>query len=225
MERGDVGFRIVNNIDRTPVELVEKFREVSTAQISDVMSRFGAMDSEIKPLCRGLKMVGTAFTVKVNPGDNLMLHKAILMAEKGDIIAVDGGGYCNRALAGEFMCARAKFRGIAGLIIDGSIRDVAGIRRLSYSVYARGVIPVGPFKEGPGEINVPISCGGIPVMPGDIVIGDDDGVVVVPSSEAPIIAQKAEVKQGQEKEKRKSIERGEVVYEWVDRVLKEKGVW
>jgi len=224
MKKGEVGFRIVRDIQRVPSELVKKFAGFSTAQISDVMSRFGAMDKEIKPCCSGLKMMGIAFTVRVNPGDNLMLHKAVLMAKRGDVIVVDGGGYCNRALAGEFMCTRAKLRDIAGLVIDGSVRDVAGIRRLSFSVYARGIIPVGPYKEGPGEINVPICCGGIPVMPGDIVVGDDDGVVVVPSLDAPKIAQKAEIKLHQESKKRKSIEKGKVIYEWVDRVLKEKGV-
>lgn len=225
MGSGNAGFRIITGIERCPKEITERFSNFSPAQISDVMNRFGVMGCDMKPVSSGLKLIGPAFTVKARPGDNLMLHKAIIMAQPGDVIVVDGGGRSSqRALAGDFMCSRAKKRGIAGLVIDGLIRDIASLRNLSFPVYACGVTPLGPYKDGPGEINTTISCCGVSVEPGDLIIGDDDGVVVVPRRDAEAVARLAELKAKKEDEKRIEIEKGHVVYEWVDKVLKEKGI-
>lgn len=132
----------------------------------------------------GVTMVGTAVTVRTSPGNNLLVHGAMDIAEPGDVIVVDAGGDLSHAIVGEMMALKAMQKGLRGFVIDGAMRDVAGIRALGLPIYARGATPAGPYKEGPGEVNVEIACGGVVVRPGDIVVGDEDGIVVVPKEEA-----------------------------------------
>jgi RraA family protein len=127
-------------------------------------------------------MVGTAITVRTRPGDNLAIHEALESVRPGDVIVVDGGGDTSRALIGEIMMTIAVERGAAGIVIDGAIRDVAAIRQSSFPCFARSSIHLGPYKDGPGEINVPVSIGGMVIAPGDIVVGDEDGIVAFPQS-------------------------------------------
>jgi RraA family protein len=171
----------------------------------------------------GIKMVGTAFTVKTAPGDNLMVHKALTLAKEGDVIIVDSCGNKSRALIGGIMCRLAKEKGLAGMVIDGLIRDSNDIWELGLPVYAYGTSPGGPYKEGPGEINTTISCAGVVVEPGDVVIGDDDGLVIVPQRNAETILLRTRKKKAHERDLSLKIETGRVDYSWIDELLKNKG--
>lgn len=190
----NVGFRVYSKIDRPDPELVEKFRGIPSSNINDEMNRLYCMSAAISPLNEVESMVGTAFTVKAPMGDNLMFHRALDMARPGDIIVVDGAGAMDRSLAGEIMITFAEKKGIAGIVVDGALRDLDGIRRSSIPVYARGITPQGPFKNGPGEIGVPVCCGGIVVFPGDILVGDQDGIVVIRPADAGEVLKAAQKK-------------------------------
>ena len=218
----NVGFRIHNKIDRPKRELVESFAGIPVANIADNMNRMSCMNSRIRPL-NSAPLLGTAITVKTRPGDNLMLYKAIDMAQPRDIIVVDGQGDLTNSITGELMITLMKEIGISGLIVDGAIRDLGAIREMDFPVYAVGVQPKGPYKDGPGEINVPISCGGIVVNPGDILVGDDDAVVVILPQDAPEILQKAKATVAKEAGIMEAIKNNKWDRSWVDKVLREKG--
>ena len=168
--------------------LIEAFKTAPTSIISDNLSRLpGAVG--LRPYHRGGQLVGAAFTVRTRPGDNLAIHKALELVGPGDVIVVDGGGDETRALIGEIMLNIAKYRGAAGYVIDGAIRDVGALKESDFPVFARAAIHRGPYKSGPGEINVPVSIGGMVVAPGDIVVGDEDGVVSFSQAVAPTLLQ------------------------------------
>ncbi|MDR2981564.1 MAG: RraA family protein [Puniceicoccales bacterium] len=184
----DIGNRIITTIERPRQNLIDQFRGIPSSNIGDMMNRLYCMRSYIKAMT-DRPLLGTAFTVKAPDGDNVFLHRALDLAAPGDVIVVDGGGCINRSLMGEIMFTYAQQRGISGFVLDGAIRDVDSLSHLSISVYARSVTPQGPYKNGPGEINVPISCGGQVVMPGDIIAGDADGICVIRASEAEKIVE------------------------------------
>lgn len=189
----NVGCRIFLKINRPERALVEAFAGLPVANIADEMGRFFCVDSRIKPM-NNRPLLGTAFTVKSRVADNLMLHKALELAQPGDVIIVDAQGDLSNAITGEIMMTQAAINGLAGVVIDGAIRDADAMKDITMSVYAAGVQPKGPYKDGPGEINVPISCGGIIVHPGDIVIGDADGIVIINPADAENILAKAKQK-------------------------------
>lgn len=175
-----LGFRIVERRRRVSAETIELFRDVPVANVSDVMSRMSAAGPDLRPLHAGGVLAGAAFTVKTRPGDNLMIHKALLMAGPGDVIVVDAGGDLTNALVGELMLSHARAIGTHGVVINGAVRDYGWIRTNSFPVFAAGITHRGPYKDGPGEINVPISLGGMIIEPGDLILGDEDGLVCVP---------------------------------------------
>lgn len=189
----NIGCRIFTKINRPSAEIISEFAKIPVANIADEMNRLFCMHARIKPFNKA-KLFGTAFTIKSRPGDNLMLHKALEMAQPGDVIVMDAQGDVSNAITGEIMMTQAALSGIAGVVIDGAIRDAESIAELDMPVYAIGVQPKGPYKDGPGEINVPISCGGIVVNPGDIIIGDSDGVVVIAPEQAEELLKKAQAK-------------------------------
>ncbi|UCI28615.1 RraA family protein [Mesorhizobium sp. B2-8-5] len=161
-------------------ELVDAFRVFATPLISDNLARVpGAVGLRPFHKISGI-MVGRALTVRTRPGDNQFIHRALDLVQPGDVIVVDGGGYEGRALVGEIMTSLAASRGAAGIVIDGAIRDAGAIGRNPFPCFARSAIHLGPYKDGPGAINVPVSVGGMVVGPGDIVVGDEDGVVAFP---------------------------------------------
>ncbi|SFJ17714.1 RraA famliy [Bosea sp. OK403] len=203
----NVGFRIFRRINRPDPGLVRALAVIPVANIADEMNRLFCLDAAIRPWNRAL-MAGCAFTVRARPGCNLLVHKALDMAAPGDVVIVEDGGDLTTALAGENMVLWARKRGLAGLVIDGAMRDVDAIRELDFPVYARGATPRGPHRNGPGEINVPISCGGVVVNPGDIVLGDGDGVLIVPPREAQAILERAKGKLAKELKTRESIADG-----------------
>ena len=196
----NIGNRIYTEIPRPAASLIEQFRGLPSSNINDEMNRLFCMHDYIRLLNPGKakQLLGTALTVKVPLGDNLFIHQALDMAQPGDVIVVDGGSGCNRSLAGEIMLRFAAEKGLAGIIVDGCLRDLEGIEKLEMPVYAKGITPQGPFKNGPGEINVPVSCGGQVVFPGDILVGDRDGIVVIRPADALEICKAAQEKKRKE---------------------------
>jgi len=189
----NTGCRIFLKVNRPSKNLVEGFRGLPVANIADEMNRFFCVDARIKPY-NDKPLLGPAFTVKTRTADNLMLHKALELAQPGDVIVVDAQGDLSNAITGEIMMTEAARNGVAGVVVDGAIRDSEALKELDMPVYAAGVTPKGPYKDGPGEINVPVSCGGIVVNPGDIVVGDADGIVIISPQDAPTILEKAKAK-------------------------------
>lgn len=168
-------------IARPPKEVIAAFERHDTAKVGDAMGRYGVLDHEIKPVAEGMRVLGPAVTVLTRPGDALFVAHAADVAQPGDVIVIDAGGYKDVSIIGERIAyyMQAK-RGINGLVVDGAVRDVRGIRELGFPTFARAITPRIFGTQGPGAINVPISCGGVPVNPGDLVLGDDDGIVIVP---------------------------------------------
>lgn len=163
-------------------DIVSRFLEIPTTCISDAMQGLNNLDPRIKPLKEEYRIAGRAVTVKMPVGDNLSVLKAIREAKPGDIIIVDAKGDLYRAIAGDFVVSMAQTLGIKGIVIDGTIRDILDIKQLKFPVFCKGTTVAASVKSGAGEINVPISCGGTAVHPGDIIVGDADGVVIVPQA-------------------------------------------
>ena len=219
----NIGFRILPAPKRPTAALLKQFKNVVVAHLSDSMNRLPGGDG-LDPMHNGSHMVGVALTVRVCPGDNLMVHKAIDMAQPGDVIVVAAGGDLSQAIIGEIMSTMAAKRGCAGMVIDGAIRDSGALAQSKFPVYARGVTHRGPYKNGPGEINVPVSIGGMVVNPGDIIVGDDDGVVAVGQDIAAIVLKAAKAKAKDEDAMLKAIRKGgKVDRSWVDQALHAKG--
>src|SRR4030095_6742673 len=180
---GRWGFGTLPSPPRLDEALVRQFRGLASSNLADAMGRFHFMDPGIQPRS-GLPLCGLAVTVNARPGDNLMVHKALQIAQPGDIIVVCTNGDTGSAVFGELMCHTAIAARLGGLVVDGAIRDVDGITALGFPAYSRAVCAGGCDKDGPGEVNTPIACGNTVVMPGDIIVGDVDGVVVIPREEA-----------------------------------------
>ncbi len=177
---GRPGFCVVTEIERPSPELVNRVAQFPASIIGDALAHRGNMDAGISPVSMQTRLCGPAITVSTKPGDNLMAHVALKIAQPGDVIVIDAKGDQSCALWGDLMARAAKAKGVAGLIVDGPIRDLKELIAFGWPVYSRGANPCGPEKNGPGEVNQPISCGGVPVNPGDIILGDSDGVIVIP---------------------------------------------
>lgn len=180
------GFRIFRRIRRPDPAVVSRFADLSAADVGDVMNTFNVMEAAIGRIA-GDRMVGPAVTVTVRSGDNLLIHKALDTVEPGDVLVVDGRADLVNALIGENLVLWARKRGVVGIVVDGAVRDVDALVAIGLPVFARGVTPAGTFKTGGGEVNVPVCCGRVVVMPGDVVIGDIDGVTVVPARDADAV--------------------------------------
>lgn len=187
-------------------DLLEAFAAIPSANIGDGMQRLGLLDSSIQSVWPGACVVGPAFTCWTRPGDNLWIHKALEEAKAGDVIVVNGGGDETRALIGELIGIRAKIKGIAGFVIDGAVRDAEGLAQYGMPVFARAITPAGPYKDGPGMLSIPVAVGGVSVAPGDIIVGDSDGVAVVPKAKAAEILVAAKAVQDRENERRAGYE-------------------
>jgi RraA family protein len=218
-----IGFRILPVPKRPDKRLVAELAKMVTPHLSDSMERLYAGGAQLRPMHDGTKLCGPAFTVRTSPGDNLLVHKAIDIAEPGDVIVVDAGGVNDNAIIGELMSARAEQRGVGGMVIWGAIRDSKELREGSFPVYASGVTHRGPYKNGPGEINVAVTIGGMTVNPGDIIVGDADGLVAIPQDQAEAVLASAKAILAKEEKSMKEIRAGTVDRSWVDKALKEKG--
>lgn len=203
--------------------LVDRLRQFESPDISDMMNRMYTMGREIHNLANDKPLWGPALTVKCFPGDNLMVHKALDLAEPGDVIVVDASQSLSAAVIGDLVANKARHRGIAGFIIDGLIRDLPGVTECGLPVFAKGVTPFGPLHRGPGEINYPISAGGIVVQAGDILVADPSGVVVVPQWAAENVLERLELNREQLEAYVDSVKRGVFSNEWVDKQLAADG--
>jgi 4-hydroxy-4-methyl-2-oxoglutarate aldolase len=204
---------IYTKIERVPQKLVDEYKLLPTSVVSDVMNRMNAMHAEIKPIIEGVNVAGSAVTVQCIVGDNLIVHKAIYVAKHGDVIVVDVRGHKDTSVWGNIMTKACMLRGIEAVVIDGSIRDVLENKKDGYPIFCRGIAPAGSHKNCAGNINVPIQCGGIHINPGDIIVGDDDGVAVVPRNEAEMVLIKAKEKVESEKRWLNGIRQGKSTLE------------
>lgn len=218
-----IGLQIRKRVHKTGAELVEQLARLPVANISDVMARLTAGGARLRPLHDGSPMAGPAITVRCPPGDNLFVHKALDLAEPGDIVVVDAGGDLTNAIIGEMMLAHARRRKLGGIVINGAIRDLAAIRANPLPVYAAGVTHRGPYKNGPGEINVPIAIDGMVIEPGDVIVGDEDGLLCVPFSAAAEVLAKAKSKHAAEQAQAAKIDAGTNDRTWIDKVLADLG--
>jgi RraA family protein len=208
------------NFRRPEPELMREFMEFPTPDISDLLNRLYAVDPGIRLLSGDHHHIcGPALTVKVFPGDNLMVHKSLDVLEPGDIVIVDAGGSTMNAVLGDLVSAKAKHRGAQGFVVDGLVRDLPCIRELDFPVFARGTTPIGPLHRGPGEINYAICCGGVVVNPGDLIVGDAMGVVVIPIGIAEELLGRLQSHKVANADYFESVRRGVFSNAWVDQIL------
>ncbi len=201
-------FTIGNPIRRIPKEKIDRVRDFGACIVADAMQGFCSMDTRIRPMVPGSIACGQAITVQLRPGDKLMLHRAIEIAEQGDIIVVSCGGDFNHAAFGGNMAEAAFRKGVGGVIIDGAVRDVEELKSHGYAVFAAAITAKTGDNDRPGRLNQPISCGDVPVYSGDVVIGDDNGVSVVPAEWIDLILINCEKKQAADLARAREIEEG-----------------
>lgn len=218
-----IGFAIHNRTRRIDAGTAARFRELPVANVSDAMSRLYAGGAQLHAMHDGTPMAGSALTVRTRPGDNLLVHKALDLAQPGDVIVVDAGGDMTNAIIGEIMVAYAQTRKLAGIVINGAIRDAAVIAQSGFPVFALGVTHRGPYKDGPGEINAPISIGGMAIEPGDLILGDTDGVLCVPFDLTEALYKATNEKQVAENKMMADIAAGTLDTSWIDERLKALG--
>ena len=217
-------FRVFLNTERPARELIAPFQRVPTGNICDAMDRFGAMDYHIKPLDPAHFMCGPALTVRTRPGDNLAIYKALEIAQPGDVLVIATYEHTVGSTIGDLVVNVARRKGLAGIVCDGLVRDASGIRATGLPVFARGLSPSSPFKDGPGEIGAPVSCGGASVHPGDLVVGDEDGVVVIPQRDLAVVAERLKGVLQKEAKMLADIEAGNLNFDAMAALFKDKGV-
>jgi RraA family protein len=216
---------VIRDIARISPELVARAAQFPSSILADVAGRRGALSSRIAPLAPSMRLAGTALTVEVRPGDNLMIHAAMAMAKPGDVLVIDGKGDESSALMGEIMVSQCMAVGIAGVIVYGAVRDTEAIRELGFPMYATGANPNGPTKLVPGRINWPVSVGGVTVQPGDLVVADADGVVVVEPAKVLAVLEQAKQKLADETARLEGIRNGDQLRpKWLDGALRKAGV-
>lgn len=222
--QADTNQPIIRDIDRVPPHLVEAAAKFQAAILADVAGRRGTVHGRVKPLSSKMKVAGPAITVEVRPGDNLAIHAALAIAKPGDVIVVDGKGDMTCALLGEIMARQAKVSGIAGILIDAAVRDSHELANGDYPIFSAGLNPCGPTKSVAGRVNHPISAGGAAVNPGDLVVGDADGVVVIPRADVPRIVELAQKKLDAETARIAEIHQGGLRRGGLDKDLRAVGM-
>jgi regulator of RNase E activity RraA len=214
----------VHDFERVAPDLVARARMFPSAILSDAQGRRGTLDARIQALSSPMKVVGPAFTVELHAGDNLMFHAALAAARPGDVIVVDGKGDARSALFGELMVAQARAAGLAGFVVDGPMRDTAVLASGDFPVFAAGRNPCGPTKRLPGTLARPISVGGVAVSPGDLIVGDADGVTVVAREDVTTVLEAAAERVAIERERLAEIARGTLAPGWLAAALADAGV-
>lgn len=216
---------VIRDIDRVGAEVVAEAARYPSSILADVAGRRGALSGRIAPLAPSMRFAGPAITVELRPGDNLMIHAALALAQPGDVIVVDGKGDLTSALMGEIMCQQCVALGVAAVVIDGAVRDSEAIRELGFPMYAAGLNPNGPTKFVPGRVNHPVSVGGVTVNPGDLVVGDADGVTVIERAKAASLLPLAEEKVAAETQRIADIRSRKALRpKWLDGALRAAGV-
>ncbi|ROR18358.1 regulator of RNase E activity RraA [Comamonas sp. BIGb0124] len=215
---------IIREIPRVAADVVAQAATYQAAILADVAGRRGTLHGRISPVHEQMKVAGPAFTVEVRPGDNLMIHAAIALAQPGDVLVIDGKADLTAALMGTLMLSACKKRGLAGVVIDGAIRDKLELLDLGFPVFCAGYNPAGPTKYVPGRINHAISAGGATIQPGDLVVGDADGVVIIEREKAPAMLALADKKVADEAARLEAIGRGDTASKWLPAALRAAGV-
>lgn len=215
---------INRNIERVSALSVSQAAAFQAAILADVAGRRGTLHGRVKPLAPQMKVAGPAITVEVRPGDNLAIHAALAIAQPGDVLVVDGKGDISCALLGEIMATQAEASGIAGIIIDGAVRDADALAQGSYPVFAAGLNPSGPTKSIPGRVNHPVSVAGASIEPGDLVVGDADGVVVIARQDVERIIALAAKKLDAETRRIAGIKQGDLRPGWLEGALRAAGM-
>ena len=216
---------VIRDFERVDPAIVKEAAQFPSSILADVAGRRGALSGRIAPLSPTMQFAGPALTVEVRPGDNLMIHAALAVAKPGDVIVIDGKGDLSSALMGEIMCQQCVALGVVAVVMDGAARDSVAIRELGFPMYVAGLNPNGPTKFVPGRLNHPISIGGVSIKPGDLVVGDADGVTVIEREKAasmlPLAAKKVadETQRIADIKSRKSLRPG-----WLDGALRAAGV-
>jgi RraA family protein len=218
-----VGLQILNRKRRVSPQLVEAFKGLPVANISDCMARMSSGGPRLRPMHKSGYLAGPALTVRVRPGDNLMIHKALTLAQAGDVIVVDGGGDLTNALFGEIMVATSVKIGVAGVVLNGAVRDSGEIGEGTFPLYAAGVTHRGPYKDGPGEINVPVALDGMVIEPGDLIVGDADGLLCIPYAQAEELLVATRKKMELEAKMLSDIAAGRLDTRWIDATLERIG--
>lgn len=215
---------IVRDFERVPADIVRQAAQYQPAILADVNGRRGALHGRIAALRPGMKLAGPAFTVEVRPGDNLMIHAAMALAKPGDVLVIDGKGDQTAALMGTIMMTACRQLGIAGVVIDGAVRDSLEIEEMDFPVFSVGTNPNGPTKQVSGRIGHPVTVGGVTVHPGDFVIGDADGVVVVERAKIAALLPQAGRKVADESARIAQIKQGKTSASWLEAALRTAGV-
>ncbi len=216
---------IRRDFDRVSSDVVKQASTYAASILADVAGRRGTVDGRIRALSTSTRLAGPAFTIEVRPGDNLMIHAAMAMAKPGDILIVDGKADRNCALMGSIMLNACKKLGLGGVVLDAAHRDTEELLALGFPVYSLGANPNGPTKYVPGRINWPISCGGVAVSPGDLVVGDADGVVIIEREKAPAMLSLAAQKVADEQQRISDILAGKDIRpKWLEGALRAAGV-
>jgi 4-hydroxy-4-methyl-2-oxoglutarate aldolase len=216
---------VLRNFERVNADTVKQASSFASSILADVAGRRGTLCSRIAPLSPSMRIAGPALTVEVRPGDNLMIHAAMAIAKPGDVLVIDGKGDETSALMGEIMVSQCKAIGVAGIVVYGSVRDIEAIREIGFPVFAIGANPNGPTKLIPGRVNWPISVGGTAVNPGDLIVADADGVVVVEKEKAASLLGAAAQKVIDETKRIQGIRSGEQLRPaWLDGALRKAGV-
>lgn len=218
-----LGLQILKRTRQVSDRHVQAFKGLPVANVSDCMTRMTAGGARLRPMHKSGYLAGPALTVKCRPGDNLMIHKALTMAQRGDVIVVDAGGDLTNALFGEIMVASSKGRGVAGVVLNGAVRDSEEIGEGDFPLYAAGVTHRGPYKDGPGEINVPVAIDGMVIHPGDLVLGDADGLLCVPFDSVEEVLAATLKKMEAEKKMLADIAANKLDTAWIDATLKRIG--
>jgi regulator of RNase E activity RraA len=216
---------IRRDIERVSADTVQAASAYASSILADVAGRRGALAGRIAPLAPGMRLAGPAFTVEVRAGDNLMIHAAMAMARPGDVLVIDGKADTACALMGSIMINACKKLGLAGVVIDAAIRDTEELRALGFPVFAVGANPNGPTKFVPGRINWPVCCGGVAIAPGDLIVGDADGVVAVERDKAASLMPLAARKVADERQRIDDIVNGrDIRPKWLEASLRAAGV-
>ncbi|HJS04867.1 MAG TPA: RraA family protein [Variovorax sp.] len=215
---------IIRDFERVPADIVRQASEFQPAILADVAGRRGALHGRIQPLRPRMKLAGSALTVEVRPGDNLMIHAAIALARPGDVLVIDGKADQTSALMGTIMMTACRQRGIAGVVVDGAVRDSLEIEQMDYPVFSVGTNPNGPTKSIGGRIGHPVTVGGVTVRAGDFVIGDGDGVMVVEREKIASLIGAARKKVQDETRRIAAIKEGNTAASWLDGALRAAGV-
>ncbi|GIH04913.1 4-carboxy-4-hydroxy-2-oxoadipate aldolase/oxaloacetate decarboxylase [Rhizocola hellebori] len=201
---------VVRDFDRVESSIVDGLAGLGVSTAHEADHRRGALAPQIRPIQSGARIAGTAVTVSCPPGDNLMIHAAVQTCRAGDILVVTTTSPSTDGMLGELLATSLRAHGVVGVVLDAGVRDVAELRAMAFPVWARAISPQGTVKASPGSVNVPVICGGQPVSPGDVIVADDDGVVVVPRTRAAAVLQAGRARESAEAAKRERLASGEL---------------